>query len=414
MKGPGERRVSRAASRRWGVACLALAVLALWPAHAAASKPRPPDIPARAWLLIDADDRTRLAAHDPDTSRAMASTTKLMTAYVSLRELPLGKMITAPPYHPIPGESLLGLEPGESISVRDLLYGLLLPSGNDAAVTLADGAAGSTEEFVDEMNRAARRLGLDETSYANPIGLDAPGNYSSPHDLANLALTLRRDALFRRIVNTPRITLHTGDHPRTIENHNDLVISHPWINGVKTGYTPEAGNVLVASGTRKGVTLLSVVMGAPSIPVRDSDTLALLDYGFSLYRREHAVRPGERLGSARVTNADARVALQARGGLSTTVRRGQTVDVALHAPRALEAPIHRGERVGTATATLAGEPVGRVPVVAARGVKPAGGSPIADVDDALPGPRIVVWIIGVGLVAIVILIGTALARSRSG
>ena len=402
--------MSPGARRPWGVVCLALAVLALWPAHAAASKPAPPDIRAQAWLLIDADDRTRLAAHDPDESRAMASTTKLMTAYLALRQLPLKKMITAPPYHPIPGESLLGLEPGESMSVRDLLYGLLLPSGNDAAVTLADGAAGSTEAFVEEMNAAARRLGLDETSYANPIGLDAPGNYSSPRDLADLALTLRRDPLFRRIVNTPRITLHTGEHPRTIENHNDLVISHPWINGVKTGYTPDAGNVLVASGTRKGATLLSVVMGAPSIPVRDSDTLSLLDYGFSLYRSERPVRSGEKLGSARVPNADTTVALEARGGLRATVRRGQTVDIALHAPRSLQAPIHRGERVGVATATLAGEPLGRVPVVAARGVKPTGGSVIGELDDAVPGPRIVIWIIGVGLVAIVILIGAALAR----
>jgi D-alanyl-D-alanine carboxypeptidase (penicillin-binding protein 5/6) len=397
----------------WGIACLALAALVVWPAHAAASKPEPPDIQAKAWLLIDADDHTRLAAHDPDTSRAMASTTKLMTAYLSLRELPLKKMLTAPAYHPIPGESLLGLEPGERMTVRDLLYGLLLPSGNDAAVTLADGVAGSTDAFVGQMNKAARRLGLDETSYANPIGLDAPGNYSSPRDLANLARTLRHNALFRRIVNTPRITLHTGEHPRTIENHNDLVISHPWINGVKTGYTPDAGNVLVASGTRKGATLLSVVMGAPSIPVRDSDTLSLLDYGFSLYRRERPVRSGERLGSARVPNADTSVALEARGGLTATVRRGQTVDVAMHAPRSLQAPIHRGERVGVATATLAGEPVGRVPVVAARGVKPAGGSVIAELDDAVPGPRIVIWVVGVGLLALVVLIGTALARRNS-
>jgi serine-type D-Ala-D-Ala carboxypeptidase (penicillin-binding protein 5/6) len=403
--------VSPVAARLWGVACLALAVLVLWPSHAAASKPAPPDIQAKAWLLLDADDHTRLAAHDPDESLAMASTTKLMTAYLALHKLPLKREITAPPYHPIPGESLLGLEPGERMSVRDLLYGLLLPSGNDAAATLADGVAGSTQAFVGEMNEAARRLGLDETSYANPIGLDAPGNYSSPRDLADLALTLRRNPLFRRIVNTPRITLRTGDHPRTIENHNDLVISHPWINGVKTGYTPDAGNVLVASGTRKGATLLSVVMGAPSISVRDSDTLSLLDYGFSLYRRERPVRSGERLGSARVPNADTNVALEAQRGLSTTVRRGQTVDVALHAPRSLRAPIHRGERVGVATATLAGQPVGRVPVVAARGVKPAaGGSVLADLDDAVPGPRIVVWIVGVGLLAVVVLIGTALAR----
>jgi serine-type D-Ala-D-Ala carboxypeptidase (penicillin-binding protein 5/6) len=398
-----------------GIVCLALAALALWPAHAAAAAPQPPHISARSWILLDAGDRTRLAAHDPNGSRAMASTTKLMTAYLALHELPLRKLITAPPYHPIPGESLLGLEPGERMTARDLLYGLLLPSGNDAAVTLADGVAGSTQAFVTQMNRAAGRLGLDETSYANPVGLDEPGNYSSPRDLADLALTLRHNELFRRIVNTGRITLHTGDHPRTIENHNDLVLSHPWINGVKTGYTPDAGNVLVASGTRKGVTLLSVVMGAPTIGVRDRDTLSLLDYGFSLYRREAAVRSGEKLGSALVPNADRRIALTAQRGLRAAVRRSQKVDVALRAPKSIKAPIHRGERLGLATATLAGEPVGRVPVVAARGIKPAtGDSVVADVDDAIPGPRIVVWIIGAGLVAIVILIGAALARRRSG
>ena len=400
-----------------GIACVAVAVaLALVPAgHAGASTgPKPPDIPARAWLLLDAGDRTRLSAHDPNSSQAMASTTKLMTAYLALHRLPLDKLVTAPPYSPIPGESLLGLQAGERMTVRDLLYGLLLPSGNDAAVTLADGVSGSTEAFVGEMNRAARRLGLDETSYANPIGLDQPGNYSSPRDLADLALTLRNDKLFRRIVDTPQITLETGDQPRTIENRNDLVLSHPWINGVKTGYTPEAGNVLVASGTQKGVTLLSVVMGAPSIAVRDSDTLALLDYGFSLYRREDAVRSGEKLGSAAVPNADARVSLVARGGIQATVRRGQTVDVALKAPSAIEAPIRRGERLGIATATLAGEPVGRVPVVAKRAVRPTSStSPVARVDDGLPGPRIVVWLLVVALVAVVILIAAALAGRRA-
>lgn len=400
-----------------GIACLAIvAALALLPgvrAHAAPG-PRAPDISARSWLLLDAGDRTRLAARDPGTSRAMASTTKLMTAYLALRRLPLDRLVTAPAYHPIAGESLLGLQAGERISVRDLLYGLLLPSGNDAAVTLADAVAGSTGAFVHEMNRAARRLGLDETSYANPIGLDAPGNYSSPRDLADLALTLRRDELFRRIVNTPQITLETGERPRTVENHNDLVLSHPWINGVKTGYTPDAGNVLVASGTRKGVTLLSVVMGAPSIAVRDEDTLRLLDYGFSLYRREAAVRAGQRLGSAEVSNADARVSLVARGRIDATVRRGQTVDIALKAPGSIEAPVRRGERLGTATAVLAGDPVGRVPVVAARGVRPSGGSLVAQVDDAVPGPRLVVWLLTVGLVAIVVLIATALAGRRSG
>jgi D-alanyl-D-alanine carboxypeptidase (penicillin-binding protein 5/6) len=344
----------------------------------------------------------------------MASTTKLMTAYLALHRLPLDKLLTAPPYHPIAGESLLGLEPGERMTVRDLLYGLLLPSGNDAAVTLADGVADSTGAFVREMNRAAHRLGLEDTSYANPIGLDAPDNYTSPRDLADLALALRRSRLFRRIVDTPRITVRSGDHPRTITNRNTLLLTHPWINGVKTGYTPQAGNVLVVSGTREGVTLLSVVMGEPTEASRDSDSLALLDYGFSLYRREHVVRRGERVGFAPVPNADAQVPLIAEHGVDATVRRGEGVDVSLNAPAAVDAPIHRGERLGTATATVGGEPVGRVPAIAARAVSPAATGLVATVDDAIPGPRVVVWLLVAATAAFVILIAAALASRRRG
>lgn len=398
-----------------GAALAVLATLALIPAGAAgAAPPKPPELSARQWILIDTSDRARLAGHEVTTSNAMASTTKLMTAYLALHKLPLGKMLTAPPYHPIAGESLLGLEAGEHISVRDLLYGLLLPSGNDAALTLADGVSGSEAAFVGKMNHEAHVLGLGDTSYANPIGLDAPTNYTSPRDLAKLTLALRRDALFRKIVNTPRITLETGAHPRTITNRNTLLLNHPWVNGVKTGYTPAAGNVLVATGTRKGVTLLSVVMGEPTEASRDSDSLALLDYGFSLYDRKQAVHRGERVGSADVPNADDRVALVAAKPVVTTVRRGQSVDVALKTPTAVEAPIHRGERIGTATVTVDGHPVGRVAAVAARPLEPAASGVVASVDDAIPGPRIVVWLLVVAAAAFVILIAAALVGRRSG
>jgi D-alanyl-D-alanine carboxypeptidase (penicillin-binding protein 5/6) len=407
-------RRTRGRGRRFLVA--ALVTLALAPAGAARANasPSPPEPTARQWILIDTDDRAQLAGHEVTTSNAMASTTKLMTAYLALHRLPLEKELTAPPYHPISGESLLGLEPGERMSVHDLLYGLLLPSGNDAAVTLADGVSGSTEAFVGEMNREAHRLGLDDTSYANPIGLDAPANYTSPRDLADLTLDLRRDELFRRIVNTPHITLETGDHPRAITNRNTLLLSHPWVNGVKTGYTPEAGNVLVATGTRKGVTLLSVVMGEPTEASRDSDSLALLDYGFSLYRRTDAVQRGDRVGSAEVPNADSRVPLVAARTVEATVRQGQTVNVSLKAQSAVDAPIHRGERIGIATATLDGDPVGRVAAIAARAVRPASSGLVASVDDAVPGPRVVVWLLAVAAAAFVILIAAALVGRRSG
>jgi D-alanyl-D-alanine carboxypeptidase (penicillin-binding protein 5/6) len=266
------------------------------------------------------------------------------------------------------------------------------------------------------MNRAARRLGLRHTSYANPIGLDQPGNYSSPSDLAKLALDLRRRALFRRIVATPRATLTTGDHPRTVVNHNDLVGRVPWINGVKTGYTLDAGYVLVASGTRKGVTLLSVVMGAPSTSARDQDTLALMRYGFSLYRVEAPVRSHQTLAHVEVPNGERDLALVASQAVHATVRRGERVHVAVRAPRSASAPIRRGRRLGRAIVTVDGEPVGRVALVARHSVRVASGESLAArADDALPGPRAVVWALLVAMVAaIAVGIGAIVTRRRPG
>lgn len=394
----------------------ALAASSPLPLARASSDPsRPPEVPARAWLLLDASDGTRLAAHDVGRSLAMASTTKLMTAYLALERLPPRRRLVAPPYHPLPGESLLGLRTGERISVRDLLYGLLMPSGNDAAVTLADGVAGSVPAFVRQMNDTARRLGLRDTSYANPIGLDAPDNRSSPRDLAKLSLRLRREPLFRRIVNTPRTTLRTGARPRRIVNRNDLVLEVPWINGVKTGYTLDAGYVLVASGTRKRATLLSVVMGAPSIPARDQDTLALLRYGFSLYRREAPVKRGERLAAPAVLGRDEALPLVAQRAVHVTARNDQAVDVRVEAPQEVEGPIRRGLPLGTAAVTLDGEVVGRSPLLAKRSAPaPSSRSLVARVDDALPGPRAVVWAVAGAAAAIVIGIALALTRRRRG
>jgi serine-type D-Ala-D-Ala carboxypeptidase (penicillin-binding protein 5/6) len=407
---PGFRR----AVRRCALAAALAAGLALptLSAPPAAGAPAPPQVPAAAWILVDAGDGTRLAASAPTASRPIASTTKLMTAYLALRELPLQRRLAAPPYHPIPGESLLGLEAGERISVRDLLYGLLLPSGNDAAVTLADGVAGSVPAFVAQMNRAAARLGLRDTSYSNPIGLDQPGNYSSPRDLARLAIDLRRNRLFRRIVDTPTKTLLTGSHPRTVVNRNDLLGRVPWVNGVKTGYTPEAGNVLVASGTRKGVTLLSVVMGAATEAARDDDTLALLGYGFSLYRSETPVKEGERLAAPSVLGRDEALPLVAERSVQVTARRGQSVRVRIDAPRQVRGPIPRGRRLGAAIVAVDGEVAGRAPLLSGRpALAPASPSLVSRVDDAIPGPRAVA-LLGAGGAAVAILIGIALALAH--
>jgi D-alanyl-D-alanine carboxypeptidase (penicillin-binding protein 5/6) len=418
VQDPRQGRLSGRRSKRWRLWLAALAALALLPAGTARADapPKPPTLSAREWILLDADDHARLAGHDVTTSRAMASTTKLMTAYLALHQLPLAKLLTAPPYSPIPGESLLGLRAGERMSVRDLLYGLLLPSGNDAAVALADGVAGSVPAFVDEMNAAARRLGLEDTHYANPIGLDEAGNYSSAADLVTLAEKLRRDPTFRRIVDTPEKTVTSGSRTIHLENTNTLLRDYDWVNGVKTGHTLEAGNVLIGSAKQHGVTLVSAVLGAPTETARNEGTLALLRYGFSLYRTATPVTDGERLASSALSYRDERLPLAASKHVRFTVRKGQDIETRVVSARTEVDSAARGERLGGAVVTLDGEVQARVPLVAARTV---GGPSVGDrLDSALPGSRTAAWLIAAAavgaLVALVLGAAVALGHRRGG
>ena len=232
------------------------ALLLLGPGTALAR--RAPKVEARAWALIDARTGEVLTSHAAARHLLIASTTKLMTAWVALHELPLDRIVRAAPYHATYGESLLGLRPGQRISVRDLIYGMVLVSGNDAAYDLALAAAGSEKRFVRQMNRQAVALGLTDTHYANPIGLDQRGNYSSARDLTTLAQHLLRIPAFARIADSRSAVLRSLRPPRRIVSIDELLRMAPWVNGVKTGHTFAAGFVLVGSGRRKGVELISV------------------------------------------------------------------------------------------------------------------------------------------------------------
>ena len=391
----------------WWATLTAFAALAL--ATPAAAQPEPPRPDARAWLLVDAGDGEVLAARRPSRPAAIASATKLMTAYVARRELKLDEPVVAPDYDGAPIESLLGLEAGEEIRVRDLLAGLLLASGNDAAVALAVASSGSVPEFVAEMNAAARRRGLGDTSYANPIGLDDPANRSTPSDLARLAIELRRDPFLAGLFDTPRMRLRSGARRREVVNRNDLVAEVGWVDGIKTGHTLDAGHVLVGSGTRKGVTLVSVVLGAPDEEARNEATLELLRHGFSLYRRRSPVERSQRLAAPPIRYRDEALPLVASRGVDLVVRRGQRVQTRTVAPDEVEGPIANGERIGRAVVTVDGEVAGRVPLVAARAVPAA--TTLERIDAAVPGSRVIVW----GLAAIVCALAVAgilLARSR--
>jgi len=367
-----------------------------------------PKLDAKGWILIDPRDDSVLASQFPDKKLPVASTTKLMTAYLVLKHLKPSQMIAAPSYHPsASAEVELGLRPGERLRVRDLLYGLLLPSASDAAETLAVGVSGSVPAFVTEMNQAARRLGLTDTSYANPIGLDDPDNYSSARDLVTLASILLKNRLFARIVNTPSATLHSGDHPRTVTSRDTLLNEVPWINGVKTGHTLGAGFVLVGSGTQDSTTLISAAIGAPDEPTRDADTLKLLQYGFSLYHPVQPVRQGQELADPKLDYRSDHLSLVARDALPINVRQGQHVATHVTAPDEVSGAVQEGQVLGHVRVSVDGKPAAASPLVASRAVGAA-----TTLDKAISSAKnpIVLLLLG----AIVILLGLLLTRRAHG
>ena len=391
------------------LSCLLAWVWLVVPPHAVAAERLPPQLDADAWLLIDASDGAELASEDASQMLPIASATKLMTAYVALEKLPLDKRLSAPAYTAVGPESLLGLQAGEQISVRDLLFGLIMASANDGAVALAEGVSGSVDEFVTLMNRMARKLGLEQTSYANPIGLDAPGSGSSARDLSVLARELLDDPLFRRIADAEQRSIETDVTTRTIENRNSLLYSYPWIDGVKTGYTQGAGYVLVGSAAREGVTLISVILGAPTEFERDAETVELLDYGFSLYRRADVVRKGRPVVTLPV-NSGVEVPLVAETDAVVTVRRGQGVETEVDAPEELEGPVTAGETLGKVKVLVAGHKQAVVPLAAERS------APAPSISqrfrESLGFP---LWVAlgGLGLIVILIVMAMVLLRRKT-
>ena len=378
----------------------AVALIAGGTASTAAAAP--PKLDAKAWVLIDPRDGTVLASKAQNKRLPIASTTKLMTAYLALKRLKLNQMIAAPAYTPsASAEIRLGLRKGERMRVRDLLYGLLLPSASDAAETLAVGVSGSVPAFVTEMNQTAQRLGLTDTHYANPIGLDDPDNYSSAHDLVTLASILLRNKLFARIVDTPSATLQSGDHARQVTSRNTLLGREPWVNGVKTGHTLGAGYVLVGSGTQDSTTLVSAVLGTSSEFSRDAETLELLQYGFSLYHPVQPVDQGEQLADPRLDWRGDHLPLTAGRAIAVNLRQGQTVDTHVTAPDEVTGPADEGDVLGRVTVTVDGKVAAASPLVAAHAVGAA--TTLDKVVWTAQNPFVLV-----GLGAIVILVGLLL------
>lgn len=343
------------------------------PASAQDGTSEPPSVSAEAAILVEPSTGDIVFEKNADERRAIASATKMMTALVALEEADLDDVLVAADYRPAPVESQIGLRPGERMSVRDLVRGLLIASGNDAAVTLAVRIGGSREKFVRMMNRKAEAIGLEDTRFSTPVGLDSDGNYSTASDLAKLALVLRRDPFARETMNRPDATLRTGSRERRIENRNLLVRRYDFADGVKTGRTIRAGYVLVGSGSRKGVSAVSVVLGEPSEDARVRDSAALLRYGLGLYRVTSALAPGDELGRATLRfRDDESVALVAARGSQRVTRRDEQLQTrVVGAPEVVDGPLPARSRVGTIEVRYRGEVVDRIPLITAAEVAEA-------------------------------------------
>ncbi len=316
-----------------------------------------PAVAARCAILVDADSGRVLYEKDAGRRCLIASTTKIMTGLLIAEEGGLERAVIVPPEAAGVEGSSLYLKAGEETTVEALLYGLMLRSGNDAAVALAVASAGSVEAFVDRMNRRAAELGLADTHYANPNGLDDEENYSTARDLARLACAAMENPVLRQVTSTKRIQFGQ----RSFTNHNKLLWRCAGTVGVKTGYTKAAGRLLVSAAERYGRRLVAVTINDPQ-DWRDHQ--ALLEFGFAAMTPGSWGEAGDALGAVPVTGG---TALLAQGCLEAPLAyallEGETAAVRLCLPRFAFAPIAAGTRAGTAQLLVDGRIAAEAPIV---------------------------------------------------
>jgi D-alanyl-D-alanine carboxypeptidase (penicillin-binding protein 5/6) len=339
--------------------------------HTPAPGMRPPSIAAEAALLGDLSTGQVLFSRKPDAEHPIASLTKIMTALLALERLDPDRVVTVRPDAApgsVVGLSELELRAGERIDVRDLLYGLMLASANDAAVALADSISGSAHAFIPEMNRRASRLGLEHTRFFSPNGLDDRG-YSTPRDLFALTREAYEQPLFARITGTKFADVSgPNGKPRHLQNRNVLLWLYPGAFGVKTGYTRASGYCVVGAAVREGLSLVSVVLGEPSEAF--SDAAALLDYGFRAFQQKTFVDANQTFDPVLLHGESVPVAAQTRldglvsAGSAATTRRLVELDPQAPFPPAV------GDPVATVVVTAGGGPIGSVPLVATARPRP--------------------------------------------
>ncbi|MBX3665231.1 MAG: D-alanyl-D-alanine carboxypeptidase [Burkholderiales bacterium] len=340
-------------------------------------QPPAPAVEARAWLLFDVNSGQVLASRNASDRFEPASLTKLMTAYIVFGAL---KQKSLKPEQVVPVStrawkaegSRMFIEPNKPVTVDELLRGMIIQSGNDASVALAEAVAGSEEVFAQMMNREAKRLGLANTNFTNATGLTTPQLHSSAEDLAKLVVALIRDY-------PEHYPLYSQKEYRynniSQANRNRLLWLDPTVDGVKTGYTENAGYCLVTSARRGERRLVSVVLGTASESARATESQKLLNWGFQFYDSVKLYAANQPVTSLRVwKGASSTLKAGFTGDLYVAVPKGQgdKVKAVVESLQPLLAPVNPGQRVGTLKIEIDGKPHAELPVVALESVPVAG------------------------------------------
>lgn len=331
-------------------------------------------VSAHAWAMVEQSSGRYIEGANVSQRLPMASTTKIMTALLAVESGRLDETITVPAEALTVEGTSMGLKPEERITLRAVVYGLMLRSGNDAANTIAMVLDGSLESFAAHMNRRAAQLGLQDTHFMNPSGLDAQGHYTTALDLARLGAYAMQNADFRQIVGTKSIRVSYDGIPngRTLTNHNRLLGTLDGVIGIKTGYTKKALRCLVTGAVRNGVTLVLATLNDPD---DWADHAALLTQGFSLL---HPQEFGVCLPAAEavVGGTKGGVALTADPTLTAALRADENGKVEIELPRFVYAPVRKGQQLGEAVCRVNGVKAASEPVYAAADVplsaRPAG------------------------------------------
>lgn len=314
-------------------------------------------VSARRAYVLDAVSGRELFVRNPDERSLIASTTKIMTALIVCEQCNvLDRMRIPKEAVGIEGSSMY-LKEGEVLTLQELLYGLMLSSGNDAAVALAIYCGGTVEGFAELMNDKARNLGLTGTHFENPNGLDSPGHYSTARDLAKLAAYAMKNPIFYKTVSAKSVRI--GE--RCLTNHNKLLWKLEGADGVKTGFTKAAGRILVSSATRQGRRIIGVTIDAPD---DWNDHCRLLNEGFARYQDRKIVQAGQRVSVQEVLGGDARrIEMLAAEDFSYALAAEECPQLVLPGPGFVYAPAVEGAEAGFAYVLINGTVIGKVPVV---------------------------------------------------